>query len=133
MGWPPDDNATGDEGGYNQNPFAGMIGTPLQPANSFSVKYEASRIAKSGAGLLFGFTVYSSNAAAQFILLFDSNTLPADGALPLIPFPIGATQGAAFSWTPGRSFSRGIVLCNSTTANSKTIGAADTWFDVQFL
>ena len=33
----------------------------------------------------------------------------------------------------GRAFQAGIVVCNSTTAVTLTIGAADTWFDVQYV
>jgi hypothetical protein len=108
--------------------------TDRWPLNKHSIAYSNSIIAKSGPGKLFGFTLYSSNVAAQFILLFDSNTVPPNGAIPIVPIPVGITQGAAFSWTTaGRAFDVGICLCNSTTANSLTIGAADTWFDVQFL
>jgi hypothetical protein len=33
---------------------------------------------------------------------------------------------------PGRIFRRGIILCCSTTDTTKTLGAANCLFDVQF-
>lgn len=103
------------------------------PASTHSNVYESSRVIKSGPGLLFGFSVYSSNVAAQFIQLHDSATLPADTAIPVAVFTIATIANLGVSYIfPGRFFSRGIVICNSTTGPTKTIGAADCFFDAQF-
>ena len=32
----------------------------------------------------------------------------------------------------GREFESGLVICNSSTDATKTIGSADTFFDVQY-
>lgn len=113
-------------------------GTPpdyqaLQPLNKHSIAYASSLVVKSGPGVLFGFTAYSSNVAAQFILIFDSATLPADATIPECVFTVAATANLGVQWIPGRTFRTGIVICNSTTGPTKTIGAADTFFDAQFL
>jgi hypothetical protein len=118
-------------------PLVGF-GTPdesqaLEPFNRHSIAYANSLIVKSGPGVLFGFTAYSSNVAVQFILVFDANTVPADGAIPSVVFTVGATANLGTNWIPGRTFFSGIVLCNSTTGPTKTIGAADTFFDAQYL
>jgi hypothetical protein len=82
---------------------------------------------------VYGFTVYSSNVAAQFVLVFDRSVLPADSAIPLFAIPVAATsQVSAYYGPMGRIFGQGIVLCNSSTATTKTIGAADCFFDVQY-
>ena len=83
---------------------------------------------------VYGFTVYSSLAAAQFILMFDATTLPADTAVPLMAFPIVAKPGqlGVYYGEMGRLFTRGIILCNSTTDTTKTIGAANCFFDVEY-
>lgn len=83
--------------------------------------------------VVYGFTVYSTKASSQFVNVFDQATLPADTAVPLWSWPLAANNGVGFSWAPqGRQFERGLVLCNSSTDATKTIGSADTFFDVQY-
>ncbi len=101
----------------------------LNNANSRAVA--ASLVVKQNAGLCFGFTV--SSVAAQFILVFDASSLPAESTVPLLSFPVAATSTIANAWIPPRGFRNGIVLCNSSTQHTKTIGSADCIFDVQFL
>jgi hypothetical protein len=82
---------------------------------------------------LYGFSVYNSNAAAQSILLFDASSLPADTAVPLMAFNVSATSVlGVYYGEMGRLFRRGLILCNSSTATTKTIGAADCFFDVEY-
>ena len=83
--------------------------------------------------VVYGFTVYSTKAAAQFLNVFDQSTLPADGAVPLFSWPLAANNGVGFGWQPnGRRFPAGLALCNSSTDATKTIGSADCFFDVQY-
>jgi hypothetical protein len=84
--------------------------------------------------VVYGFTVYSTLAdATQYLNVFDANTIPADNAVPLWSWPLLAHNGAGFDWTPrGRQFQTGLVLCNSSTDDKKTIGSANCFFDVQF-
>lgn len=82
---------------------------------------------------VYGFTVYSTKASAQFVNVFDNSTLPANAAVPLWSWPLAANNGVGFSWAPnGREFYAGLVLCNSSTDATKTIGSADCFFDVQY-
>ena len=81
--------------------------------------------------MLLGFTIYNSGPA-QFIQLFDAIAVPAEGAIPKLPVPIAADSVFGMYWgEEGRYFPTGLVLCNSSTANIKTLGSADCWFDVQ--
>ena len=106
----------------------------LLPVNARSVAYEASRVAKSGAGLCFGLSGYNSKVSAQFILVFDAQTVPADGAVPetIISVPAASNFSLDYGYH-GRAFTQGIVVCNSSTGPTKTIGSADCWFDVQYV
>jgi hypothetical protein len=110
-----------------------LDGSANLPRNIHSQAYAASIRANTGAGILVGFTVYNSNAAAQFIQLFDEQSLPGDGAIPACVFTVAGASQLPVEWINGRSYLRGIVLCNSSTGPTKTIGAADCFFDVQYL
>lgn len=113
-------------------------GTPgdalaLRPFNRRSIAYEAARAVKSGPGVLFGFTVYNSNSSAQFIQVFDTDTIPGDGSIPDAVFTVAGASNLPVQWLPGRTFLVGCVLVNSSTGPTKTAGSADCWFDAQFL
>lgn len=103
------------------------------PPNATTPALSKSIVVKSGAGRLYGFTATSTNVAAQFILVFDASALPANATVPLFSFNVAAASPAGGYWgSVGRWFDRGIVLANSTTQGSLTLGAADCLFDVQF-
>lgn len=107
------------------------IGLPL---NSTSGILEAFRVVKSGAGTLFGFSGFNSKVSAQFIQVFDAQTVPADASVPVFVMtaPTVANFSVDFGFY-GRAFHSGIVIVNSSTAATKTIGAADCWFDAQYV
>jgi hypothetical protein len=104
------------------------------PLNATSPALAASIVAKTGVAKLFGFTVTSTNVAAQFILLFDAVKVPSAGAVPLAAFNVAAASPATGYWgSVGRAFVHGIIFCNSTTQGTLTIGAVDCIFDVQYV
>lgn len=99
-------------------------------SNATTTALAASLVAKGSAGTLRGFQGYST--ADGFIQVHNASTLPADGAVPLIVIPVAAD--APFSLDLGRlgrSFSTGIVICNSSTGPTKTIGGSTAWIDAQ--
>lgn len=111
---------------------AELLATGL-PLNVHSNVYENAHRAKRGPGLLFGFSVYSSNVAAQFIQVHDSQDAPATGAIPVAVFTVGAAAHLAISYIfPGRFLEQGLWIVNSTTGPTYTAGAADCFFDVQY-
>lgn len=107
--------------------------TFMAPTNNSSLVFEASRVVKVTAGILFGLTVYNSAAVPQFIQLHDSATVPGAGAIPstVLFIPAGVSQSFEFG-VHGRAFNIGIVVCNSSTAPTRTAGAADCFFDPRF-
>lgn len=113
------------------------IGAPVTgnaPTNATSSALEASRIAKNTAGTLYGLSGFNSKASGQYIQLFNSATLPADAAVPVLVQFVPAASPFAFDFgIYGRGFSTGIVACNSSTLATKTIGSADCWFDFQYV
>lgn len=120
------------EDGVHADPYVlATLTRALLSANSGAAV--SSLIVKATSGLLFGFTASSSLAGGQFIHLYDQNTVPSNGAVPLVVFTVPTVSVAAVSYIPPRAFRNGIVICNSTTQNTLTLGAANTIFDVQFL
>ncbi len=103
------------------------------PTNSTSAAYVASQVAKAAPGTLYGMSGYNSLASAQFIQLHDAASLPADTAVPAVVISVPASSNFSIDFgTYGRRFTTGIVVSNSTTGPTKTIGAANCWFDLRF-
>jgi hypothetical protein len=100
---------------------------------NFSAAALRNAVVVPGRIVVYGFTVYNTNAAAQYLNVFDANAVPADATVPLLSWALAAHSGVGFGFTPrGRQFQTGLVLCNSSTDTAKTIGSADCFFDVQF-
>jgi len=75
---------------------------------------------------------YNNSASDQYIQLHDTAALPADGAVPVATVLAPAGFQFGLSWTAGRLFANGIVVCNSSTAVTKTIGSANCLFDITY-
>lgn len=95
-----------------------------------STAYETSHIGKASAGTLFAVSIYNSATFAQFYQLHDAASLPANTAVPksIIRIPAQGTGGWDFGLR-GRPFATGIVIANSSTGPTLTIGAADSFYD----
>lgn len=75
----------------------------------------ASRVLKGSAGNLYGYNVVAG-ATAGYIMLIDSATVPADGAVtPKICLPLAANAGTERSFSTPIRFSTGIVIVFSST------------------
>ena len=93
----------------------------------------ASAIVKARAGAVYGWNVTNCNAAARWLQFFDSATLPTDTSVPLFSIPLAIGGSSNITLVRPRIFLKGIVVCNSSTAATKTIGAADSLFDIQYV
>ena len=82
---------------------------------------------------LYGLSGINSGVE-QYIQIHDAVSLPADTSIPVIVFKVPAGENFSVGFDPkGRIFDNGVVLCNSTTLDTKTIGAANCWFDAQVI
>lgn len=104
----------------------------MNTINKTTTAYVASMVAASNKAKLFGLVGYNSKGSDQFLQIHDAASLPADGAIPKIVFKIRSGDNFSLDYDAlGRVFNTGIVICNSSTANTLTIGSADIWLDVQ--
>lgn len=96
---------------------------PTNTATSTSAA-AASLVVRNSAGTLLRIIGYNAGGA-QFIQVHDAAALPADTAVPAISIAAAATSNFTIEIPEGVSFANGIVVCNSSTVATKTIGAAD--------
>lgn len=98
-----------------------------------STAFEASKVLKASAGQLVQLAVFNSGPA-QFLLLMNSATVPANGAVTLLYplIPIAAGSLLVLDIPAPLVASTGIAISNSSTGSfTKTIGAADCAFYAQ--
>ena len=122
------------------------IGTALAPSGAvitaqrpgvtqvISTALEASHVLKASAGQLVQLAVFNSKATSQYILILNSATLTADGAVTLLypPIPILGASLLVLDLPAPVVASNGITVCNSSTGSfTKTIGSADCAFYAQ--
>ena len=98
-----------------------------------STALEASHVVKAGSGRLYKLTVNNTKASAQFIQVFNSTTVPADTAVPILSYVVAANANLDINFEAGRFFSTGISVSNSSTSATKTIGSADCWIMAEYL
>ena len=102
------------------------------PPLNYNTGVLASSIVVPGRICVYSINIHSTKGSAQYINMFDANTVPANSAVPLLSFAIGINGDVERTFEEGRQFQTGLVLCTSSTDATKTLGSADCFFDVQF-
>jgi hypothetical protein len=92
-----------------------------------------SLIAKASAGNLYGFNV-TAGASAGYILVYNSATVPVDGATtPVFVLPIAANAGLAYNFDIPLRCSAGITIVFSTTGPFTKTLSATAFIQAQFV
>lgn len=121
----------------NDSPRARIAGILIDyaPLSTNSGPNVASLLVKNSAAIMLNMNGYNAKTSAQFIQVHDSSSVPAEGAAPLLVLRVPASSNFSidFGTKFGRYFAFGIAVCNSSTMATKTIGAADCFFDCQYL
>lgn len=83
----------------------------------------------------------STTGATRLFMVFDSLTVPADGAAPaLMPLPVvpGANVSVTYPsdnegrFSEGEYFATGVSWCSSSTETTKTLAGSDLWVEISF-
>lgn len=103
------------------------------PSWDDSAAAEASSVIKAGPGSLYGFIVHNANGGTRWFQIYDSTTVPADGAVPKVSvaIPSGTTVVVNMPFER-RWFATGMAWALSSTVATKTIAAADAYAQVAF-
>ena len=93
-----------------------------------SAALESGHVMLSGSGRLISLIGYNSGPA-QFVQVFNSATVPANGTAPAICFAVQAASNFSLDLVAtGFPFTTGISVSNSSTVPTKTAGASDIFF-----
>lgn len=102
-------------------------------SNANPAALAASGVISAKKGVLYRISMLNTNAAARYLHLFDAAAVPADATVPILSIPLaaGAFVNVDFG-VYGKAFGVGICWCTSSTAATKTIGAADALVEAGF-
>lgn len=107
-----------------------QAGAALVPSATAAVA--GSLILKASAGNLYGYNVVAG-ASAGYVMIFNSATVPADGAVtPLRCIPLAANAGIDRSFDIPRRFSTGITIVFSTTGPFTKTASATAFIAGEF-
>lgn len=106
--------------------------TDTAPLNATTTALDDALVVKGSAGTLFGISGHNTGPD-QFVQVHDAASTPSDTAVPKLVIFVAADSNFSIDLgVYGRRFTNGIVICNSSTAATKTIGSADLWIDAQY-
>ena len=79
-----------------------------------------------GSAQLYGIYAFNSSTTTDYFLqVFDSATVPADGATPELVYPLTKGTNQQLQFGDGYVFAAGIYVCASTTSKTKTIATTN--------
>lgn len=112
---------TNTVGGVNLTPSAAAAQGVTEAQTAAAT---GTLVAKASAGNVYG-VHYGAGAAAGWVMLFDSATVPADGAVtPKKAWPVAANGGLEVAYETPRRHGTGISVCFSSTGPyTKTLSA----------
>jgi hypothetical protein len=101
------------------------------PINASTAAFATSLVVSAGPTRLLRLSGYNAKASAQFIQLYNTVSLPADTAVPVVVLTAAASSNFSLDLGMyGKKFGVGLVVGNSSTGATKTVGSADCWIEV---
>lgn len=107
---------------------------PFKPLVYSSEGLKSRQVVTTAKAKFFNITLatgHSANGSDLYIMFFESQTLPANGATPAYEMPLPAR--ALFSWAPsqgGRVFNK-LFWAVSSSAGTFTASALTAWMDIE--
>lgn len=99
--------------------------------SSSSTALEASRVISASACLPSRVSMLNTNASVRYLHIFNTTSLPANGAVPIDSAHCTSGQRAIITYSiPTDRCSTGMTVAFSSTSNTLTIGAAEALFTV---
>jgi hypothetical protein len=113
----------------NPQPTISSIGAAGGGTLVTSTAFEASHVLKASAGTLISLRGFNNKATEQYIQIHNTTSVPSNGVTPSSFFLVpGVSNFAMDIPILGEPYTTGISVCNSSTADTKTLGSADCWF-----
>lgn len=110
-----------------------VVATKADPTQHYqSTANENSAEVKASAGVLYEVRGYNASATDQFVMVFDATATPANTTVPEEVYAVGAEDNFSITWPQGKQMTTGIVITNSTSQQTLTIGGNDCWFAVDY-
>lgn len=100
----------------------GLLETPVDSQLTSDAATAALQVSTDGC-VLHSLIVSSDLGTLQWLQIHDLATTPANGAVPLICIPIPVNGHAVLDFPI--ALQNGCYVCNSTTHDTKTLGAAN--------
>ena len=99
--------------------------------SSTSTALEASRVISASACMPSRVSMLNTNASVRYLHLFNTASLPANGAVPMDSAHCTSGQRAIVTYAiPTDRCGTGLTVAFSSTSNTLTIGAAEALFTV---
>lgn len=93
----------------------------------------ASAVVKASPGTVYGVTFTNTNGSTRYLQFYNKIAVPDDAAVPFLSIPVATAASVTIDFgVYGIPFSTGICVANSSTAATKTIGSADSFFCVTY-
>lgn len=87
-----------------------------------------SRLATTREAKVYSVSGYNSSNVTQFIMIFEGTNTPTNGQIPKFSIPVAATNFYSYDFSYYGADLYGVSACNSTTAQSNTLGSVSCSF-----
>lgn len=98
--------------------------------NYSTTTLSSSGVIKNSPGTIYGIIGINNNANQQYLQIFESASVPADGTVPTLVFILEPLDNFSIDFgVYGFDLDAGISWSNSITLETKTIGLEDCWLN----